>query len=51
MQFDFAEIKPSLFNWIIVGLMAITFIALAKFVVTQYPNKVTDFFKPLVGSV
>jgi hypothetical protein len=51
MELDFSDVKPSLLNWMIVGLMAITFIALAKFVVNHYSNPITDKFKSLVNSV
>lgn len=37
MTLDFADVKPSLVSWFIVGLMAITFIAFAKFIVNKYP--------------
>ena len=32
MVLDFAEVKPNLLNWIVVGLMAVTFISFFKFV-------------------
>lgn len=28
---DFADVKPSLLNWAVVGLMAVTFIAFFKY--------------------
>lgn len=37
MQLDFADVKPSLVSWIIVGLMASTFIVFAKWLVNKYP--------------
>jgi hypothetical protein len=37
MTFDFADVRPSLISWVIVGLMAVTFIAAAKYVLTRYP--------------
>ncbi len=37
MNLDFADVKPSVLSWIIVGLMAVTFIAFFKFVFTKYP--------------
>jgi hypothetical protein len=51
LGFDFADVKPSVFNWIIIGLMAVTFIALMKFLVVHYPNPITNQIKPLVTSV
>jgi len=33
MELDF---KPSVINWLIVGIMAVTFIVLAKFVVNKW---------------
>lgn len=32
---DFADVKPTLLNWGVVGLMAVTFIAFWKFVLGQ----------------
>jgi hypothetical protein len=37
MSFDFADVKPSLVSWLIVGLMATTFIVVAKWLVNKYP--------------
>jgi hypothetical protein len=34
---DFANVYPSVLNWGVVGLMAITFIALAKYVLALFP--------------
>lgn len=39
MDFDLADVKPSLFSWLIVGLMSVTFIAVAKYLVTRFPVK------------
>ncbi len=36
-KLDFAEVKPSIVSWLIVGLMATTFIVFAKYVFTRYP--------------
>lgn len=48
MELDFAEVKPSLLNWAIIGLMAVTFIAFAKFVSAKWSIPgVSD----LVGSI
>lgn len=38
-KLDFAEVKPSIISWVIVGLMAVTFIVFAKYVVTRWPVK------------
>lgn len=37
MNLDLADVKPSILNWVIVGLMAITFILVAKWIVTKWP--------------
>lgn len=37
MNLDFADVKPSVLSWLIVGLMAVTFIAFWKFVMAKYP--------------
>ena len=37
MEMDFADVKPSIVSWVIVGLMAITFIVFAKWLTTKYP--------------
>jgi hypothetical protein len=39
MNLDFADVKPSLVSWVIVGLMAITFIVVAKFLTSRWPVK------------
>jgi hypothetical protein len=36
MELDFAEVKPSLINWLIVTLMAVTGIVLLKWVLNRY---------------
>jgi len=48
---NFENVKPDLLNWIVVGLMALTFIAFAKFAVNHFQNPVMDKLKPLVNSV
>jgi hypothetical protein len=50
-EFDFADVKPSVLNWLIIGIMAATFIALSKYVVNTYQNPVTNFFSPLFNSL
>jgi len=37
MELDMADVKPSVLSWIVVGLMAVTFIAFFKFVLAKYP--------------
>lgn len=39
MTFNFADVKPSLISWIIVGLMATTFIVVMKYLFTRFPVK------------
>lgn len=34
---DFASVKPSVLNWLIVGLMAVTFIVFFKWALTKVP--------------
>ena len=36
LQLDFADVKPSVLSWIIVGLMAVSFILVAKWALTKY---------------
>lgn len=37
MNLDFADVKPGLMNWAVVGLMAVTFIAFFKFLFAIQP--------------
>jgi hypothetical protein len=37
MNLDMADVRPSLLNWTITGIMAVTFIVLLKYVTTKYP--------------
>lgn len=37
MNLDLADVKPSVVSWLIVGIMAVTFIVLAKYLVNHYP--------------
>ncbi len=39
MRLDMADVKVSVLSWIIVGLMATTFILMAKFLTTRYHVK------------
>lgn len=36
MSLDFADVKPSLLNWAVVGLMSVTFISFWKFVFSMW---------------
>jgi hypothetical protein len=36
MEFDFADLKPSVLNWFISGIMAVTFILAMKFLTARY---------------
>lgn len=49
--FDFADVKPSVLNWFVVGMLAITFIVVAKFVVNKFDNPIVAPFKEVVSSV
>jgi hypothetical protein len=35
-ELDMADVKPSLLSWVVVGLMAVTFIAVAKWVLNRW---------------
>lgn len=37
MELDFADVKPSVLSWMIVGLMAATFIVFFKWLLAKYP--------------
>lgn len=37
MELDFSHVYPSLLNWGVVGLMAMTFIAFFKWALAKYP--------------
>jgi hypothetical protein len=36
MQFTMADVKPSVLSFLIVGLMAVIFISLGKFITSKY---------------
>jgi hypothetical protein len=36
MDIDLADVRPSLWSWIVIGLSAATFIVLMKFVFTKW---------------
>ncbi len=44
MDIDLADVKPSVLSFLTVGLMAIAFIVLAKFIVTKWNV-------PIIGSL
>ncbi len=44
MELDFADVKPSVMSFLIVGLMAVVFILLMKFITSKYNI-------PVVGSL
>ena len=46
-----ASVNPTVLNWLMVGVMAITFIVFIKYVVNAYPNPVTDVLKDTINSV
>lgn len=37
MSLDMADVKPTLISWVIVGLMAVTFIVFAKWAANRFP--------------
>jgi len=46
MNFDMADVKPSLMSWMIVGIMAVTFIVFMKYLTARYPVPgLTPFFQ------
>ena len=53
MSMDFADVKPSLLNWAVVGLMAVTFISFWKFVFSMWGQGVPilDSFAQLIASI
>jgi hypothetical protein len=48
MELDPADVRPSILNWVVVGLMAITFIAVFKFILAKWP---IPGLSPLVTSI
>lgn len=48
---DMSDIKPSVLSFLLVGLMAVAFIALSKFAVAQFDNPVTRFVRPIIAVV
>jgi len=53
MTLDFADVKPSLLNWAVVGLMAVTFISFWKFVFSMWGQgvPVLDSLAKLFASI
>lgn len=48
MNLDFANLKPSVISWLIVGLMAVTFILIMKWVFTRWPVAgLTEIFQSI----
>ncbi len=37
MEWDLSDVKPSLLSWVIVGLMAVSFIVLGKWAMQRFP--------------
>ncbi len=48
---DMSDVKPSLLSWILIGLMAVSFIAVTKYAVNTIDNSVTRFFRPVLNAV
>lgn len=50
IKFSFGDVSPSVLNWFIVGLMAISFIAVSKWAVNTLDNPLTNFLKPIINA-
>ena len=50
-MFDLGGLKPTAYNWLSIGISAITFILVMKYLVTKYDNPVTNIFKDAISSV
>lgn len=37
MKIDWADVKPSVYTWVMVGIMAVTFIVVAKYLSARFP--------------
>lgn len=37
MSLDLSDVKPSLVNWLVVGLLAVTFIVVGKYALNRWP--------------
>jgi len=37
LKLDMADVKPTVLNWFIVGLMAVSFIVLMKYAMSRWP--------------
>ena len=45
MSVDMADVKPTFLSWVTVGIMAVTFIVLMKYITAKYPVPgITPFF-------
>lgn len=42
------DVLPSVKNWVVIGLMAVTFIVLAKWLVTKWP---VPYVTPVINAV
>lgn len=50
-MFEVSGFKPNVLSFITVGVMAVIFIVLMKYLVNTYSNPVTDLFKSTINSV
>lgn len=48
---DLADVKPSALSFLTVGIMAVIFIILFKYLVNTYDNPVTAFFRDTANAV
>lgn len=51
MNLDFSDLKPSLYSWFMTGIMAVTFIVLAKYLANQYDNAFTRNIREFMNAV
>jgi len=51
MDFELADVRPTVLSWFIVGLMAVSFIAFSKYVVNQWDLPVTRMFRDVINAV
>jgi len=49
-KLDFADVKPSVANWFLIGLMALSFSIAAKYVVNRYDNQATRLVRDAVNT-
>jgi len=50
-EIDLSDVKPSLWNFVIIGLMATLFIVLLKTAVSSTENQFTKFLAPIVAII